>query len=205
MSVAIVTGTGEEVGRSIAVLLATDGYDIGLIRDSDEPGLLDTIAECRDLGAHVESRCIDVDVSTRPFPADIRAIDQLIYAMCGVDVFVNGTSGAIEPALGMRRAAWWMLEHGRPGRIVAVSEPPAYPHPSSAADRWPLNMLVKDMAVELATSAITINMVAPGLPAETADMVAWLASPGAGSVNGHWFTIGSGSASRGATADHLAF
>ena len=210
MSVAIVTGGRSGIGRATAIQLAREGYDIGLTWNDDDAGLLEAIAECRTHDVHVEARRMDLGVPAAHLPVQIRAIDKLIDAMGGVDVFVCDAAGSVESSttatwFGMQRAAWWMIEHGRNGRIVAISSLPDAGFLSGDVEPGDgLYGFINAMAPKLSRYRITLNAVAPGRPVEVAAAIAWLASPKSDSVTGHSFVIDDEVLHRRARVNQLA-
>jgi NAD(P)-dependent dehydrogenase (short-subunit alcohol dehydrogenase family) len=132
-----------------------------------------------------------------------------------------------------QRAARRMVEQGRGGRIVNITS--VHEHvPLRGASAYTsakhgLGGLTKQMALELAEHAITVNAVAPGeiaapmtgnedvdphtivrkrIPVgrpgsahEIASIVAWLASPGATYATGHSFVVDGGLLLMGAVRD----
>lgn len=138
MPAAIVTGSDSGIGKATAVALARDGFDVGVTWHSDEEGAESTAQEVRALGRTAEVRQLDL----ARLPDAAGAIDALIEALGGVDVFVNnaGMSNAA-PFLELswddwretlsvdldgaflcaQRAARAMVDQGRGGRIVNVT------------------------------------------------------------------------------------
>src|SRR4051812_47604632 len=166
-------------------------------------------------------------------------------ALDGVDVFVNNagmsnTGPFLElswedwretlsvdldgPFLCAQRAARHMVEAGRGGRIVNITSVhehvPLQESSAYTSAKHGLGGLTKQMALELAAHAITVNSVAPGEIAtpmtdnedvdpttvdrpgiplgrpgsahEIASIVVWLASPGAEYATGHSFVVDGG-------------
>jgi hypothetical protein len=187
MSVAIVTGSDSSLGKATAVRLARDGHDIGLIWRDDAARLRDSVAACEKYRVYVEARRIDPTVHHCDPRDEISAIEELIDALGGVDVFVNHD---IESCLAMQRAGWWMVEHGRAGQIIAVTSANAG--------------LVGDMALELANKGITVNAVAPSHPGEVAVTVAWLVSSNSSCPINRPVLIDGGVLPTGVTANPLA-
>jgi NAD(P)-dependent dehydrogenase (short-subunit alcohol dehydrogenase family) len=121
------------------------------------------------------------------FRSGARKSDELAEALGGVDVFVNNAgTGRSGPFLELswadwthtldvdlngaflcaQRAARWMVEHRRGGRIVNVTSVHEHvPLDESApyvAAKHALGGLTKQMALELGRHGITVNSVAPG-------------------------------------------
>jgi len=183
MPVAIVTGSDSGIGRATAVALAQDGFDVGVTWHSDEKGAEETAEEVRATGRRAEVRQLDLEV----LPDAVGAIDELIEALGGVDVFVaNSGTGTSKPAvdleydewrkvinvdldgafLCLQKAARTMIDQGRGGRLIAVTsvhehQPRVGAAPYDAA-KGGLGLLMKTLAIELGEHGITANSVAPG-------------------------------------------
>jgi NAD(P)-dependent dehydrogenase (short-subunit alcohol dehydrogenase family) len=180
---AIVTGASSGIGKATAVLLARQGYDLGLTWNTDGPGIEGTVDEAGSAGARVAVRQVDLDDPT----AGARAVDELADELGRVDVLVNNAgTGASTPFLehtlddwrhvldvdltaaflGMQAAARRMVAQGDPGRIVAVTSVhehvPKVGSSAYCAAKGGLGLLVKVAALELAEHGITVNAVAPG-------------------------------------------
>jgi len=183
MPAAIVTGSSSGIGKATAVVLARDGFDVGITWQDNEAGARATAREVEAAGRKSEVRRLDL--GELPGAADV--VDELADALGGVDVFVNNAGMsrrapfveltydewretlAVDldgPFLCAQRAARRMIAQGRGGRIVNVTSVHEHtPLPSSAAyvaAKHGLGGLTKQMAYELAPHAITVNAVAPG-------------------------------------------
>jgi NAD(P)-dependent dehydrogenase (short-subunit alcohol dehydrogenase family) len=183
MPAAIVTGSDSGIGKATAVAPAREGVDVGVTWHSDEEGAESTAHEVRALGRTAEVRQLDL----ARLPDAAGAIDALIEALGGVDVFVNnaGMSNAA-PFLELswddwretlsvdldgaflcaQRAARAMATQGRGGRIVNVTSVhehvPLQGSSAYTSAKHGLGGLTKQMALELAEHGITVNAVAPG-------------------------------------------
>lgn len=180
---AIVTASDSGIGRATAVALAASGMDIGITWHADEPGAQATAAEVRQAGVKAEVARLD----TADLASCGDVIDALADRLGGVDVFVNNAgTGSSTPALEMtveqwrqavatdldgafvciQRAARRMVAAGNGGRIIAVTSVHEHqPRVGSAAydaAKHGLGGLVKTLALELGSYAITANCVAPG-------------------------------------------
>jgi NAD(P)-dependent dehydrogenase (short-subunit alcohol dehydrogenase family) len=180
---AIVTGSDSGIGKAIAVVLARDGFDVGITWHEDEVGARSTEQEVRALGRSAEVRRLDL--AELPAAADV--VDELAGALGGVDVLVNN-AGTSRPAhflelewedwrhtlsvdldgafLCAQRAARAMVEQGRGGRIVNVTSVhehvPLRGSSAYTSAKHGLGGLTKQMALELAEHGILVNSVAPG-------------------------------------------
>lgn len=179
---ALVTGASRGVGRSIAVMLATAGADVGIGYRSRRDEAEAVAAEVRGLGgrAFVEGGDLADPETSR------RSVERAVEAFGGLDVFV-GNAGVwppedvplhdLEPARWRRtlsinldgvyhglRAAIPHLTDG--GRVVLVGSTAGRRgeagHADYAAAKGALQALVKSLAVELGPRRITVNCVAPG-------------------------------------------
>ncbi len=183
--VAVVTGAGRGIGRSIALYLARDGADIvGCARSMDE---LDRLAaDINEIGR----RCMiaRVDVS------DFLNVDNFAKATVAefgrCDILVNNAGGSFEvsPLVSSTPEGWVntvnvnlfgtyyviraMVENiPRGGKIINIASGmglSALPGNSSyAAAKAGVHMLTQVLALELWESGIDVNDVIPGLVATT--------------------------------------
>jgi NAD(P)-dependent dehydrogenase (short-subunit alcohol dehydrogenase family) len=179
---AIVTGADSGIGRATALLLATEGFDIGLTVHSDVTGAEETARAISDRG----QRCVRAPFdAASPDAGD--TIDRLAEQLGGLGVLVNvaGTGQserALEisleqwrsvidtdltgPFLTAQRAARRMIDAGHGGRIINVTSVhehvPRLGAAAYCAAKAGLGMLTKVLALELAEHGITVNAVAPG-------------------------------------------
>ncbi|MEX2284454.1 MAG: SDR family NAD(P)-dependent oxidoreductase [Gemmatimonadota bacterium] len=179
---AVVTGGSRGIGRSVAILLARAGADVGISyynRDDTAAAVLKELRAC-DVRAFAE----------RGDLADERAADQLIERAVtefgGLDIFIANAGiwppeyHAIEsmPAEHWRRtmavnldsvffttrAAARRISEG--GRIVLISSTAGQRgeagHVDYAASKGAMIAMVKGLCIELAPRQVTVNSVAPG-------------------------------------------
>jgi NAD(P)-dependent dehydrogenase (short-subunit alcohol dehydrogenase family) len=184
--VAIVTGSDSGIGRATAVLLAFEGFDVGVTWHEDEEGGQETAEEVRQHGRSAEVRRLDL----ADLPKSAEVIDELADALGGVDVLVNnaGIGGGVPMLefsyedwrhtlavnldgafLCAQRSARRMVEQGRGGRIVNVTSvhehTPILNNGAYTVAKHGLGGLTKQLALELGRHAITVNSVAPGMVA----------------------------------------
>ena len=181
--VAIVTASDSGIGKACALLLAQNGFDIGITWHSDEEGAKETAREVEQQGR--QARTIQLDLSHLPDGA--QAIEKLIAEFGRIDVLVNN-AGAMTKApfldvsleewrkiftvdvdgalLCSQIAARQMVKQGEGGRIVnitSVHEHTPLPEASAyTAAKHALGGLTKSMALELVSYNILVNAVAPG-------------------------------------------
>ena len=179
---AVVTGADSGIGRAVAQLLATEGFDVGVTYHSDADGADATRADVEQRGQR--GFVVQQDLSS-PDAAD--AVEELVGQLGSVGVLVNcGGTGSSEPALDTGFDAWrqvlatdldgaflcsqtaarHMVEQGNGGRIVNITSVhehvPRYGAAPYCAAKAGLGMLTKVMALELGEHGITVNSVAPG-------------------------------------------
>lgn len=181
--VAIVTSSDSGIGKACALLLAEQGFDIGITWHSDERGAQETVREVEQRGQRVES--IQLDLSRLPGGAE--AIQTLIDLFGRIDALVNN-AGAVRKApfldvafddwraiftvdvdgtfLCSQIAARAMVKQGQGGRIINITSVHEHtPLPDACAytaAKHALGGLTQSMALELASHGILVNAVAPG-------------------------------------------
>jgi NAD(P)-dependent dehydrogenase (short-subunit alcohol dehydrogenase family) len=179
----IVTASDSGIGRSTAVRLAREGFDVGVTWHSDEEGARRTAQEVEELGRRAVIEQLDV---TR-FEEAADRIEAMAGELGGLDALVNNAGGApthpvlewpldhFREALDLnltgafacaQRAARLMVDAGTNGRIVNVTSVHEHiPLPGAAgycAAKGGLGLVTKVMALELGEHGITVNAVAPG-------------------------------------------
>jgi NAD(P)-dependent dehydrogenase (short-subunit alcohol dehydrogenase family) len=183
MPAAIVTGSDSGIGKATAVILARQGWDVGITWHADEEGAHETAEEVRAAGRRAEVRKLDLTELDQI--QDV--IGSLADALGGVHALVsNAGTGASTPFLEMELDEWRevldtdltgaylaaqeaarrMVEQGEGGRIVNVTSVHEHVPKSGSsaycAAKGGLGLLTKVMALELAGHDITVNAVAPG-------------------------------------------
>jgi NAD(P)-dependent dehydrogenase (short-subunit alcohol dehydrogenase family) len=170
------------MGKAMAELLATEGFDVGITFHTDESGALDTRRSVEQRG----QRCVVAqhDVSD---PDTARTVEGLVDQLGGVGVLVNnagtGHGSAVldldvglwqevlatdlsGPFLNAQAAARHMVRQGRGGRIINITSVhehlPRYGAAAYCSAKAGLGMLTKCLALELAEHGILVNSVAPG-------------------------------------------
>jgi NAD(P)-dependent dehydrogenase (short-subunit alcohol dehydrogenase family) len=181
---AIVTGSDSGIGRAAAVLLAREGFDIGITWQSDRAGAEETAREVQRLGRR--AILTHLDMASADDAAD--TVEFLAGELGGLDLFVNDSREelrhplleypleewrrAVEvnltgPFACSQRAARVMVEAPAGGRIVNVT---------SVHEHIPLAQLTREMALELSRHGIAANSVAPGESATEDDVAAAIVS-----------------------------
>jgi NAD(P)-dependent dehydrogenase (short-subunit alcohol dehydrogenase family) len=180
---AIVTGADSGMGKAIAELLATEGYDVGVTFHTDEQGAEDTRKGVEERG----QRCFVAQHDTSDPSNTTSVVEGLIKELGGIGVLVNNAgTGHSTPVLDLDFETWRMVlatdldgpflnsqvaarhmkEQGRGGRIVNITSVhehvPRYGSTAYSTAKAGLGMLTKSMALELAEHGITVNSVAPG-------------------------------------------
>ena len=196
MRVSIITGGGSGIGAAVARRLAASGQCLMLHgQGADAAGLerLKTVAiECERAGARVEWRAGDlakegtasglVDAARAAFGP----VDAIVHAAGFADKrkFAQLPRSGLERAFAVMAAAFHEmsatalpdLTRGAQGRVVAVSSfaahrfTPDLTYPGSGAAKAALEVLVRCLAIELAPSGATANVVAPGFTRKDAGL-----------------------------------
>lgn len=181
--VVIVTASDSGIGKKCALLLAQQGYDVGITWHSDEQGAQETADLVRGVGRRAET--VQLDLANLPDGA--AGIDELISRFGRVDALVNN-AGAMSknPFLDVTLEEWRklftvdvdgaflcsqkvaraMISQGEGGRIVNITSVHEHtPLPEACAytaAKHALGGLTKSMAMELVHHKILVNAVAPG-------------------------------------------
>jgi 3-oxoacyl-[acyl-carrier protein] reductase len=183
--VAIVTGSGQGIGKAIALRLAAEGADIGIIDVNSKNGEA-TGKEIRDLNRRAVSTAADV----ANFDAVGAAMNEIVDALGRLDVLVNnaGTEKRA-PFLEITPDDWQRqldvnlsgtfycsqvaareMAKRRYGRIVNLSSVAGLIGPidlaAYGAAKAGIVGLTRAAALDLADFGITVNAIAPG-PIET--------------------------------------
>jgi len=180
----LVTGSSRGIGRAIALRLARDGYDVVLHCRSGMPQALEVAEQIRALGRNV--RVLQFDVANRQAAAeqllaDIEAHGCYYGVVCNAGIARDNAFPAMPPE------DWDIVVHTnldsfynvlnpltmplvrrrKPGRIVTLSSVSGLMgnrgQVNYSAAKAGIIGATKALAVELASRAITVNCVAPGL------------------------------------------
>lgn len=181
--VALVTGSGRGIGRTIALCLARQGANVVINFHRNQAPAEEVAQEIRAMGRRAEvikanlSKVEDIDL----------LFDAIAAHFDGLDILVNNAaSGFNRPALQQKVTGWdWtmdvnaraflfaaqraapLMEKRGGGSIVAISSPGASrvmpDYIAVGASKAALEALTRYLAVELAEKNIVVNAVSPGL------------------------------------------
>jgi 3-oxoacyl-[acyl-carrier protein] reductase len=182
VSVAVITGAGQGIGRAIAIAFSNRDTDV-VIADLHGPNASKVKAEIQNLGK--KALAIELDVSSEQ--SVIRMVERTMEEFGTIDVLVNNAgiypTSSIEELsnhswdrvigtnltgafLCSRAAVPIMLEKKR-GRIINVSSTTAFRGAKNgahyAASKAGIIGFTKALALELAPTGITVNAICPGL------------------------------------------
>jgi 3-oxoacyl-[acyl-carrier protein] reductase len=181
--VALVTGAGKGIGKSIALFLAEAGADIVVNYRSDEKAAKQVCEEIQLLGR--KAVAIQADVSR--YPEAERLVREAEAAFKQIDILVNNAGVAPPKGLNLITEAEWNeviavnlssaffltqlvlpgMRSRKWGRIINLSSVAAHTGgvigPHYAASKGGINGLTHSYASLLATEGITVNAIAPAL------------------------------------------
>lgn len=181
--VALVTGSGQGIGRGIAVRLAREGARVVVVDLHDDADSRRTLALIREGGGDGWVLAADIGDVTA-----VRAMVDAAASQAGrIDILVNNAGvehfaafedvtesdydrvldinlkGAFFTAQAFVRHCRAAKRGGRIINISSVHEQLPFPNFASyAASKGGLKMLMRNLAVELAPLGITVNNIAPG-------------------------------------------
>lgn len=183
---ALVTGSTQGVGASIAIALARAGANVCLHGLSRDPAAEQVIDQCLATGVRVE--CIEGDLAAAGDATIDALFDSVRQAMPDIDLLVNNAGTYVDlPFLEMTRdryertmrlnvdAAFFLtqrfarawVESGVHGRVLFtgsingfLAEPT---HVAYDASKGAVAAMVRSLCVSLAAYGIRVNSMAPGL------------------------------------------
>ncbi|KAG0691865.1 hypothetical protein DFH29DRAFT_974583 [Suillus ampliporus] len=185
--IALITGSAQGLGRSIALRLARDGFDIALNDVPDKGSKLEAVAtEIKSLRLGRQVCVVPADMTVDEQVKEM--VDDAVTKLGGLDVMV-ANAGVITPAslvsstveswdrtfavnargtyLCYKYAAMQMIDQGRGGRIIGASSivgKIAFPcNDSYVASKFAVRGLTQVAALELGKYDITVNAYAPGM------------------------------------------
>jgi NAD(P)-dependent dehydrogenase (short-subunit alcohol dehydrogenase family) len=181
--VAIVTASSSGIGQASAIMLAEQGFDIGITWRSDEKGAQETARQVRERGKKAEIERLDLGDPEEGG----KSLQALIARLGRIDVLVNNAganfkSDFLDTSFEEWRkvfsvdvdgafvcgqiAARHMVTQGEGGRIINITSVHEHtPLPGSisyTAAKHALGGLTKSMALSLIKHNILVNSVAPG-------------------------------------------
>ncbi len=180
--VALVTGGSRGIGRALALGLAEAGATVAIhyrTQPKEAEAIADTIRQ-----AGGQAAIFAADMADPLAPADL--IQRVIAAWGRLDILVNNAAEMSDAPVETLPDAMWMqtiqvnlnavfrccqavipgMKARGWGRIINITSQAAYTgsanHAHYAAAKAGLNGLTYSLAKEVATSGITVNLVAPG-------------------------------------------
>ncbi len=181
--VAVVTGSGSGIGQAIAERLALEGAHcvidyVDHVEEADQ-----TLDKIKSAGG--KAVLVQADISV---VADCNRLVESAWSELGsCDILVNNagieksadfvdvTEAEYDAVLGVNLKGAFFLTQAfvrrlmaakKPGRVINISsvhEDMVFPHFSTyCASKGAMRMLMRDLAVELGPSGITVNNIAPG-------------------------------------------
>ena len=180
----LVTGSSRGIGRAIALTLAREAYALVLHGRAPSAALEQTLAEVRALG--VTARALHFDTADRAaaaaaLNADIAAHGAPYGVVCNAGLTRDNTFAALsgedwDVVLQANLGGFYnvlhplmmpMVRRRKPGRIVTIASASGQMgnrgQVNYSASKGGVIAATRALAVELATRAITVNCVAPGL------------------------------------------
>jgi glucose 1-dehydrogenase len=180
---AVITGSGRGIGRAIAVRLASEGAEIAINDLNVQGEACQTLSQVEATGRR--GVLIQADISRTDEAR--RLIDEAVREFGPLDILVNNagiekrapfvevTEADYDAVLGVNlKGAFFvtqafvrhLLAARRPGRVINISsvheEMPFPGFSTYCASKGGMQLLTRDLAVELGPHGITVNGIAPG-------------------------------------------
>jgi 3-oxoacyl-[acyl-carrier protein] reductase len=172
----LVTGASRGIGRAIALRIARDGFDVVVHCRSRIEEAQDVVAQIQALGRQARVLMFDVadrDAARTALEADVEAHGAYYGVVCNAGIARDGAFPAMpaedwDAVVHTNLDSFYnvlhplvmpMVRRRKPGRIVTLSSVSGL-----VGNRGQTNYsAAKALALELASRAITVNCVAPGL------------------------------------------
>ena len=180
---ALVTGSDQGIGQAIALEMAREGAGVVVNYRANREGAEETCSQIRQMGR--KAAVIQADVGQ--VAESKRLVRESAAALNGLDILVNNAGiekrapflevteedyralldvNLTGPFFLSQSFAQFLKDAGRPGRIINISsvhEELPFPHFAPyCVSKGGLKMMMRDLAIELASCGITVNNIAPG-------------------------------------------
>ena len=180
---AIITGSGRGIGRAIAVRLAREGADVAINDLNVQGDARETLAEVESIGR--KGVLVQADIGKAEQARQL--VEEAIRQLGGLDILVNNAGVERRAAFvdvkeddydlvldvnlkGTFFVTQAFVRHlraeKRPGRVINISsvheEMPFPGFSTYCLSKGGMQLLTRDLAVELGPNGITVNAIAPG-------------------------------------------
>lgn len=180
----LVTGASRGIGRAIALRIARDGFDVVVHCRSRIEEAQDVVAQIQALGRQARVLMFDVadrDAARTALEADVEAYGAYYGVVCNAGIARDGAFPAMpaddwDAVVHTNLDSFYnvlhplvmpMVRRRKPGRIVTLSSVSGLVgnrgQTNYSAAKAGIIGATKALALELASRAITVNCVAPGL------------------------------------------
>ncbi len=180
---ALITGSGRGIGRAIAVRLAREGADVAINDLNVQGDARETLAEVETAGR----RGVLVQADIGKAEQARQLVEEAIRQLGGLDILVNNAGVERRAAfVDVKEADYDLVldvnlkgtffvtqafvrhlcDEKRPGRVINISsvheEMPFPGFSTYCLSKGGMQLLTRDLAVELGPHGITVNAIAPG-------------------------------------------
>ncbi len=180
---ALITGSGRGIGRAIAVRLAREGADVAINDLNVQGDARETLAEVQTAGR----RGVLVQADIGKAEQARQLVEEAIRQLGGLDILVNNAGVERRAAfVDVKEADYDLVldvnlkgtffvtqafvrhlrAEKRPGRVINISsvheEMPFPGFSTYCLSKGGMQLLTRDLAVELGPNGITVNAIAPG-------------------------------------------